>query len=152
VFFTRIQPFTPDELSALTTYISTIPRPLNRYRPLGAPLTEAQRRGKKVFERTMANDGRVIPEGQRCVTCHPPPLYTDRTVRDVGTKMPMDRESRFDVPHLNNIYDSAPYLHNGIAETLEEIWTRFNPDDRHGVTNDLTKDELNDLIEFLKTL
>jgi hypothetical protein len=152
VFFTRLQPFTPEELSALTTYISTIPRPLNRYRPLGAPLTEAQRRGKKVFERTMTNDGRVIPEGQRCVTCHPPPLHTNRTLRDVGTKMPMDRESRFDVPHLNNIYDSAPYLHNGIAETLEEIWTRFNPDDRHGVTNDLTKDELNDLIEFLKTL
>jgi cytochrome c peroxidase len=152
VFFTRIQPFMPEELSALTTYISTIPRPLNRYRPLGAPLTEAQRRGKRVFERTMANDGRIIPEEDRCVTCHPPPLYTDRTVRDVGTKMSMDRESRFDVPHLNNIYDSAPYLHNGIAETLEEIWTRFNPDDRHGVTNDLTKDELNDLIEFLKTL
>jgi len=152
VFFTRIQPFTPEELSALTTYISTIPRPLNRYRPLGAALTEAQRRGKKVFERTMANDGRSIPMDSRCVTCHPPPLYTDRSVRDVGTEMLFDRESRFDVPHLNNIYDSSPYLHNGIAETLEEIWTRFNPDDRHGVTNDLTKDELNDLIEFLKTL
>ncbi len=152
VFFTRIQPFTPEELSALTTYIATIPRPLNRYRPLGAPLTEAQRRGKKVFERTMANDGRILPTESRCVTCHPPPLYTDRSVRDVGTEMLFDRESRFDVPHLNNIYGSSPYLHNGIAETLEEIWTRFNPDDRHGVTNDLTKDELNDLIEFLKTL
>ena len=64
----------------------------------------------------------------------------------------LDRETEFDVPHLNNIYDSAPYLHNGIAETLEEIWTRFNPYDRHGVTNDMTKDQLNDLIEYIKTL
>ena len=62
----------------------------------------------------------VAPE-DRCVTCHLPPLFTDRSLRDVGTKQALDRGSRFDVPHLNNVYDSAPYLHNGIAETLEEI-------------------------------
>ncbi len=152
VFFTRIQPFTPEELSALDNYICTIPRPPNRYRPLGAELTDAQRRGKKMFERTMTNDGRIIPKQNRCDTCHFPPLYTDRRRHDIGTKLWLDRESEFDTPHLNNIYDSAPYLHNGIAETLEEIWTRYNPDDEHGVTNDMTKDQLNDLIEFLKTL
>ena len=62
------------------------------------------------------------------------------------------RSGKFDVPHLNNIYDSAPYLHNGMANTLEEIWTVHNPYDTHGVTNDMTKDQLNDLIEYLKTL
>lgn len=152
VFFTRIQPFTPEELSALDNYICTIPRPSNRYRPLGAELTDAQRRGKKMFERTMTNDGRIIPKGNRCSTCHLPPLYTDRRRHNIGTKLWLDHESDFDTPHLNNIYDSAPYLHNGIAETLEEIWTRYNPDDKHGVTNDMTKDQLNDLIEYIKTL
>jgi YVTN family beta-propeller protein len=152
VFFTRIQPFNPEELSALDNYICTIPRPPNRYRPLGAELTDAQRRGKKMFERTMANDGRIIPKENRCITCHFPPLYTDRQQHDIGTKFWLDRESEFDTPHLSNIYDSAPYLHNGMAETLEEIWTRYNPDDKHGVTNDMTKDQLNDLIEFIKTL
>jgi YVTN family beta-propeller protein len=152
VFFTRIEPFAPDELRALDEYISTIPRPPNRYRPLGAPLTEAQRRGKAMFERTVANDGRIIAEKDRCVTCHFPPLYTDRSRRDVGTKMWLDRDGVFDVPHLNNIYDSPPYLHNGIAPTLEQIWTTYNPEDKHGVTNDMTKDQLNDLIEYLKTL
>jgi len=152
VFFTRIRPFTPQQLSALSEYICTIPRPPNRYRPLGAELTDTQRRGKAIFERTRTNDGRTIPKENRCITCHFPPLYTDRSRRDVGTKMPLDRESHFDVPHLNNIYDSAPYLHNGIAQTLEEIWTKYNPYDTHGVTNDLTKDQLNDLIEYLKTL
>ncbi|MGB2984638.1 MAG: multiheme c-type cytochrome, partial [Phycisphaerae bacterium] len=152
VFFTRIQPFTPEDLSALDNYICTIPRPPNRYRPVGGELTPAQRRGKIVFERMMTNDGRIIPVDNRCVTCHPPPYYTDRTRRDIGTKMWLDCESEFDVPHLNNIYDSAPYLHNGISETLEEIWTKFNPYDQHGISNDMTKDQLNDLIEFLKTL
>ncbi len=152
VFFTRIQPFNPEQLAAVDHYICTIPRPANRYRPLGAELTEAQRRGRLMFERTRTNDGRAIPVEQRCVTCHFPPLYTNRSRQDVGTKMELDHESSFDVPHLNNIYDSAPYLHNGIAETLEEIWTKYNPYDQHGVTNDMTKDQLNDLIEYLKTL
>jgi cytochrome c peroxidase len=152
VFFTRVEPFTPDELVAVDSYIRTIPRPPNRHRPHGADLTEAQRRGKRIFERGMTNDGRVIEPIQRCVNCHFPPLYTNRTMQDVGTKMELDKNNEFDVPHLTNIYASAPYLHNGIADTLEEIWTRFNPYDKHGVTNDLTKDQLNDLIEYLKTL
>ena len=152
VYFTRVQPFTKEELVAVDHYISTIPRPPNRYRPLGAELTPAQRRGKQMFERTRTADGREIPKDKRCITCHFPPLYTDRERHDIGFKMKLDTLSRFDVPHLNNIYDSAPYLHNGIADTLEEIWTRFNPNDQHGVTNDMTKDQLNDLIEYLKTL
>ena len=152
VFFTRLAPFTPEQLAAVDYYVTTIPRPPNWYRPLGATLTPAQRRGKEFFDRTMTNDGRVISAGNRCSSCHFPPYYTDRKRHDVGTRMPFDRTGNFDVPHLNNIYDSAPYLHNGMAATLEEIWTVYNPDDRHGVTNDMTKDQLNDLIEYLKTL
>jgi YVTN family beta-propeller protein len=152
VFFTRTAPFTPEELAAIDNYISTIPRPPNRYRPLGAPLTPAQRRGKAIFERTTTNDGREIPPNGRCVTCHFPPLYTDRQRHNVGTQESLDRTGNFDVPHLNNIYDSAPYLHNGMADTLEEIWTVHNPYDKHGVTNDMTKDQLNDLIEYIRTL
>ncbi len=152
VFFTRIQPFTEAELAALNDYTVTVPRPPNRFRPLGAPLTPAQSRGKVLFERAYANDGRELAPLQRCVHCHFAPYYTDRTQRDVGTRQPSDHAGVFDVPHLNNIYDSAPYLHNGMADTLEEIWTRYNPYDSHGVTNDMTKDQLNDLIEFLKTL
>jgi YVTN family beta-propeller protein len=152
VFFTRIAPFAPDELAALERYITTIPRPPNRHRALGAPLTEAQRAGKKIFERTHSNDGRRLADNERCVSCHPGPLYTDRQKHDVGTKGPLDRSGELDTPHLTNIYGSAPYLHDGRSPSLEEIWTRFNTYDRHGVTNDLTKDQLNHLIEYLKTL
>ena len=51
VFITRIQPFTPEQLDDLHYYLCTIPRPPNRYRKLGEDLTEAQRRGKAMFER-----------------------------------------------------------------------------------------------------
>ena len=57
-----------------------------------------------------------------------------------------------DVPQLTNVVNSAPYLHDGSAQTLEEIWTVVIPQDKHGITSDLTKDDLNDLIEYLKTL
>jgi YVTN family beta-propeller protein len=152
VFITRIHPFNPAQLDDLHYYLCSIPRPPNRYRKLGEDLTDPQRRGKALFFRATKTDGSPIPPGNRCNTCHPPPLYTDGKVHDVGTRFPLDRDSKFDAPHLHNIYDSAPYLHNGIAWTLEEIWTKYNPYDTHGVTNDMTKDELNDLIEYLKTL
>jgi hypothetical protein len=42
--------------------------------------------------------------------------------------------------------------HNGEAQSLEEIWTIYNPKDKHGVTSDMSKEQLNDLVEFLKTL
>ncbi len=58
----------------------------------------------------------------------------------------------FDVPHLTNIYNGAPYLHNGAARTLEEIWTVHNMIDLHGLTRDLTRGQMNDLIEYLKSL
>jgi len=152
VFFTRLQPFNPEQLSAVDNYITTIPRPPNRYHPVGSRFTPAQRRGREIFERAMTADGRLIPPENRCVTCHNPPYFTDRRLHDIGTRHTSDRQGKFDTPHLSNIYDSAPYLHNGMAATLEEIWTVFNPEDRHGVTNDLIKDQLNDLIEYLKTL
>ena len=80
------------------------------------------------------------------------PKYTDRRQIDIGTGQATDRSPVVDVPQLRNVAYSAPYLHDGSARSLEEIWTVFNPKDTHGVSNDLTKDELNDLIEYLKTL
>jgi YVTN family beta-propeller protein len=151
VFFTRIDPFNPDQVVALERYIQTIPRNPNRYRT-GESLTPAQRRGKLLFEREFSNSGEVLTADQRCISCHSGPYFTNREKTSVGTASELDTHDIFDTPHLTNIYESSPYLHDGRAETLEEIWTRFNPADEHGVTNDMTKDQLNDLIEYLKTL
>ena len=59
-------------------------------------------------------------------------------------------QMEWDAPHLNNVYDRAPYLHNGAAATLEEIFTRFNIYDWHGSTRDLTRRQFNDLIAYLE--
>jgi YVTN family beta-propeller protein len=150
-FFTRADPFTAEQAAALDRYIVTIPRPPNRYRT-GDALTPAQRSGKALFERLYDKSDNALAPTERCVFCHAPPYFTNRNKYDVGTASHLDTHSEFDVPHLNNIYDSSPYLHDGRALSLEEIWTLYNPHDTHGRTNDLTKAELNDLIEYLRTL
>ncbi len=150
---TRTEAFDYDELDALVAYIVTgIKNPPNlRYNSNGE-LTGAQKRGKKLFYRTQDNFGNEIPEGNRCVTCHPPPYFTNMQMADVGTLAETDDPMLFDSPQLNNVYESAPYLHDGRAATLEEIWTRFNDEDEHGVANDMMKDQLNDLVEYLRSL
>jgi YVTN family beta-propeller protein len=150
-FFTRIDPFNEEQSAALDRYIVTIPRPPNRFRK-GEELTQSQRRGKRIFQRIYDNSGNPIPDEKQCHYCHSYPYFTSREMFDVGTSSWLDTQGTFDVPHLNNIYATPPYLHDGRAKSLEEIWTVYNPRDQHGLTNDLTKDQLNDLIEYLKTL
>ncbi len=151
-FFFRSQSFTPQQLTDLVTFVYALPYRPNRYRSANGDLTPAQERGKAIFERTKAKNGTPIPESNQCAYCHSGPKYTDQKQVNVGTGKETDRSPIIDVPQLPNVAYSAPYLHDGSARSLEEIWTIFNPQDRHGVTNDLTKDELNDLIEYLKTL
>jgi cytochrome c peroxidase len=151
-FFFRSAGFASKDLEDLVSYIKSIPLRPNRYRLANGELTPAQERGKAIFERSQRKNGSPIDDAQRCAFCHSGKYYTNQATFDVGTGKPTDRSPLFDVPQLTNVALTAPYMHDGAARTLEEIWTVFNPKDTHGVTNDLAKDELNDLIEFLKTL
>jgi YVTN family beta-propeller protein len=151
-FFYRSQSYTSAELADLVTYVMALPYRPNRYRLPGGELTAAQERGKAIFERAKTKNGSAIPETNQCAYCHSGPKYTNTKLADVGSGKSTDRSPLIDVPQLPNVAYSAPYLHDGSAKSLEEIWTVFNPHDTHGITNDLQKDELNDLIEYLRTL
>jgi YVTN family beta-propeller protein len=151
-FFFRSQSFTQQQLTDLVTFVYSLPYRPNRYRSPDGELTAAQERGKAIFERVKSKNGKSIPEANQCGFCHSGPKYTNQRQFDVGSGKAIDRSPLIDVPQLSNVAYSSPYLHDGSAPSLEEIWTIFNPKDTHGVTNDLTKDELNDLIEYLKTI
>ena len=151
-YFYRSQSYNDQELTDLVTFVMAQPFRPNRYRLPNGELTAAQERGKAIFERTMDKTGKAIPENNQCAFCHSGPKYTNKQLFDVGSGKPTDRSPLIDTPQLNNVHLTAPYLHDGSARSLEEIWTVFNPNDTHGRTNDLTKDELNDLIEYLRTL
>ncbi len=147
----RTEPFPPGPLQDLTTFIKSLP-PARSARRGDGKLTTAQARGKAIFFATRTASGKEIPHERRCSTCHRPPLYSVRLPFDVGTQGTSDTTKAFDTPHLLGVGGTAPYLHDGRAQSLEEIWTLYNPDDRHGVTSDMNKIQLNDLVEFLKTL
>lgn len=140
-FLFHSEGFNAKQLADLVAFIKAIPLSPNRHVAPDGQLTAAQERGKNIFYQ------------KACDTCHPAAThYTSKTSSDVGTAAKYDTSGLFDVPQLERIYEKPPYLHNGEAKSLEEIWTLYNPTDKHGVTSDMTKEQLNDLVEFLKTL
>jgi len=151
-YFYRSQSYNGQELTDLVSFVLSLPIRPNRFRLPGGELSPAQERGKAIFDRATYKDGRPIAETNQCRYCHSGPKFTNQKQLNVGSGKPSDRSPLIDVPQLFDVAYSAPYLHDGSARSLEEIWTVFNPKDTHGVTNDLTKDELNDLIEYLRTL
>lgn len=147
----RTDPFPPKQLRDLTTFIQSLPPP-RVARNKDGRLTPAQERGRAIFYATKTPEGKEIPLSRRCVTCHAPPLYSVRLPFNVGTKGQHDTSEAFDTPHLLGVADTAPYLHDGRAQSLEELWTLYNTNDLHGVSSYMNKIQLNDLVEFLKTL
>lgn len=150
-YFWRSENYDNLTLADLALYVRSLePRP-NRWKLAGNELTPAQERGMAVFERAVDKFRNPIPESNRCSFCHSGPKGTNQKLADVGTHRALDNPGLLKSPPLTNIALTAPYLHDGSARSLEEIWTVYNPNDKHGRTNDLTKDELNDLIEYLRT-
>ena len=149
----RSQGFGSKEVEDLAGFILSLRLPPSPHLARNGQLTEAQARGRAIFFRTRTNAGALIPPQDRCYFCHSPlSHYTSRVLMNVGTATKYDTIQSFDVPQLEGVAMKPPYLHNGEAQDMEEIWTKFNPDDQHGITSDMDKVQLNDLIEFLKTL
>ena len=131
------------DLDALAAFLDSLQVPLSPGHAHGEPLTEAERRGQAIF-----NDPTL-----GCVTCHPPPLYTDQQKHDVGTATSDEKIGpEFDTPTLRGLYDSAPYFHDGNATTLYEALTRPSPGGEHDVSGLLSEQEIQDLIAFLLAL
>ena len=63
-----------------------------------------------------------------------------------------DASDMFDTPHLLGVAYTGPYLHDGRAKSLEELWTTYQTNDLHGVSSYMNKHQLNELVEYLKTL
>ncbi len=150
-YFWRSENYDEKTLTDLAVYIRNLPPRPNRFIQKDGTLTAVQERGRQLFERSEDKLGNPIEEVNRCSHCHSGPKGTDQKSFDVGTSKITDNVGPFDTPQLTNIALTAPYLHDGSARSLEEIWTIYNQNDEHGRTNDLSKDELNDLIEYLKT-
>jgi len=105
-------------------------------RPRGA-LNAAARRGRELFRGKAG-----------CVECHPPPWFTTMRSADPG----LGNGIEYDIPSLLEVWRTAPYLHDGSAPTLRETIHDFNPQQRRGRTRELSEQELDDLVEYVRSL
>lgn len=94
-------------------------------------LTESATAGKALFEKN-------------CASCHPAPLYTDNNLYDVGTKHFVGDNGKYDVPTLNEVWRTAPYMHDGSMKTIEEVVKFF--------AKDLTDAEVKQVADFVRSI
>ncbi|HJL70035.1 MAG TPA: di-heme oxidoredictase family protein, partial [Anaerolineales bacterium] len=127
------------ELDALAMYMAILEIPPSPY----AASPEQLSRGEAVFNTL------------ECQSCHPPPLYTDLQLHDVGTgnaakeKNSHGRGTNFDTPSLRALWMTAPYFHDGSATTLPDALHTGN---EHNVAAGLSTTEIEDLTAFLLAL
>jgi cytochrome c peroxidase len=110
----------------------------------------------------------------KCATCHPEPLFTDGSYRNIG--LPVDPmlndfgrmrvtssrtdSLKFKVPTLRNCYNSSNYMHDGRFNTLGQVIDHYRFGVQQSNTLDplltagitLTNTEADNLYDFLKTL
>lgn len=131
-----------DEVEAVKAYLASLEPDTSPRRLPNGDLSPKARQGKAIFE----------DPKNGCVSCHPPGLYTDLKMYDVGTRGKFDRSDEFDTPTLVELWRTPPYLHDGAARDLHEVFTTFNKKDQHGKTSHLTREQLDALVEYLLSL
>jgi len=108
--------------------------------------------GKETLERSVLKQGKQASAARgeqlfydrNCASCHAPPAFTDGERHDVGTGMSVR------TPRLTELFNSAPYLHDGRAQELSNVLSTGTTHHRH--TSALSSQQLNDLITYLLSL
>jgi DNA-binding beta-propeller fold protein YncE len=114
--------------------LAALPSPFLVHGQLGP----AARRGQQLF----------MSERVACADCHPAPLYTDLQAYDVGSRSESDDQATFDTPTLVETWRTSPYMHDGCYTTIEQLLTAG----KHGRADQLSAEELADLVQFVLSL
>jgi cytochrome c peroxidase len=138
----HIQFMSPNEekASAIDAFLKSV-KPIPSPYLIEGELSAAAQRGKTLFTGDAG-----------CSHCHSGTYFTNMRQYDVGTGADNETGVKFDTPTLIETWRTAPYLYDGRAATLKDIFKTFNPADFHGVTSKLTEQELDDLVEYVLSL
>jgi YVTN family beta-propeller protein len=140
-----------DDMNAIGSYLDTIPAPAPRLTAMTAG--ESVSRGASLF-------------ATNCQSCHSGVDQTDNRQHDVGTSTNLDMDIdltgaqlEFSTPPLKAIAHTAPYLHDGSAESLRDMIDRTVVRARSGraMTTSrnpvaLSSSDVDDLVAYLNTL
>lgn len=118
--------------SAMDAYLKSL-SPLPSPHLVDGKLSEPAQRGKAAFDK-------------HCASCHSGAYYTDGKQYNVNWADGPDEGVKMDVPALNEIWRTAPYLYDGRSYTMKEM-LRI-----HGPKEQLSDSELDDLAEYVLSL
>lgn len=108
-----------DDLDALAAYVASLGKDSLRrspYRTAGGDMTSDALAGEALFD------------SLGCASCHRGKAFTDGVLHDVGTLRHYSGQRLGEplpgikTPSLLSLFDTAPYLHDGSASTLAEIF------------------------------
>jgi cytochrome c peroxidase len=129
---------TPAESQAVVAFLATLEHP-----PRPAPQGQ---------ERVAVERGKVLFEGKaRCARCHGGPEYATPHNYDVKLEPDGSPYALWNPPTLRGLVDRGPYLHDARAATLEDVLLKDHAPERLGGAA-LSREELNDLLAFLRSL
>jgi hypothetical protein len=124
---------------------------LKSLRPAPSPYLVRRADGSLSLSKS-ATRGKLLFQTARCAACHKGPHLTDMKTRDVGTGVYREDGRKFDTPTLREVWRTGPYLYDGRAATMREVFEKFNPNDKHGTTSKLNNQQIADLCEYVLSL
>ena len=136
------EPPSSEDKRALIAFLATLKSPPNPFRNSDGTLSDAAKRGKKVFFSRKA----------ACADCHNGPNYSDGKIHDVGLGSKSDHYKGYNTPSLIGVYRKVRLLHTGRARDLDRVINDLHRPEMVNGEGDLSEQEAADLIEFLKSL
>ena len=89
-----------------------------------------------------AKEGRKVFEKLKCGECHSGPYYTDMKMHRIGEDI--EFEKGWDTPTLIEVWRTAPYLFDGRAATMEEVFEVH----KHGIDKKVSKKDVEALTDW----
>ena len=122
-----------EDAACVDAYVASL-KPVPSPYLVDGELSEKAKKGRKVFERL------------KCDACHSGPYYTDMKMHRIGEDI--EFEQGWDTPTLIEVWRTAPYLFDGRAATMEEVFGVY----KHGIDKKLSKTDLDALVEYVNSL
>lgn len=113
---------------------------LRSLKPLPSPYLVDGELSKKALE------GKKVYEKYGCGSCHVGEYYTDMRTHRIGEDV--EFEQGWDTPTLREVWRTAPYLFDGRAETMEDVFLEH----RHGIQGKISRKDAEALAEYVNSL
>jgi cytochrome c peroxidase/sugar lactone lactonase YvrE len=127
---------TDAEIKSVVSFLETLEHPPNPR----AELSDTAKRGQALFK------GKA-----RCAKCHHGEELTAERNYELDQEPDGSPYKLWNPPSLRGLWDRGPYLHDGRAATLSELLEKHHSPEKLG-GEELSKEEQNELIEFLRSL